>query len=100
MLKFQVREHNEIFWRQIFGMRAPAQQNVSQVPYEQTRRWVEGWLKIQARGQDGVDRIVMDVWGRLNIDENPKWSKDVTRPSLKFQVIPSPVALITPQVAL
>lgn len=96
LIKFVTREHSEPFWRLLLGLSAEIADSVAQTPFNNGRRYIEGWLKVQGRGDNGVDRIVMNVWGRLSIDANPKWSKDPTKPALKFQKQYSSIATVEP----
>lgn len=96
-LNFISRDHSEPIWRMLMGLKNPAVNGVAQAPFAESRRYIEGWLKVQGRGTDGTDRIVMNVYGRLSLDGTPKWSKDPTKPALKFKVRTSPIATVTPQ---
>ena len=94
--KFITREHSEPFWRMLLGLRNEIQNGVAQTPLDEKRRYIDGWLKVQARADDGVDRLVMNIYGRLSLDANPKWSKDPTKPALSFQKLYSAVATVEP----
>lgn len=95
-IKFKVRQTSELFWRLSLGLKEKIVNSTPQAPFSATHRYIEGWLKIQGRGDDGKDRVVMNVWGRLYMDENPKWSKDPTKPSYAFDVLYSPAASVEP----
>jgi hypothetical protein len=96
LLKFITIEQSEPYWRLMLGLGAEIVDGVAQMPFASTKRYIEGWLKVTAKGDDGVDRIDMRVWGRLSLDANPKWSKDPTKPALNFQVLYSAIATVTP----
>ena len=96
LIKFVTKDHSEPFWRLLMGTPAAIVDDATQVPFSEPRRYVEGWLKIQGVGDDGNDRIMLHVWGRLSIDSNPKWSKDATKPALKFQKFFSSASTILP----
>ncbi len=96
VLKFVTRQHCEPFWRMLLGFKEEIANGIGQTPFAEKRRHIEGWLKVQGRGPDGADRIVMNVWGRLRIDSNPKWSKAAAKPALRFEVLYSPIATAEP----
>lgn len=98
VIKFQTKDLSEPFWRLQFGLTAEIAEGVAQMPFAQANRHIEGWLKVQAVADvdNGGDRIVAKIWGRLSIDSNPKWSKDATKPAMKFQALYSPIATLTP----
>ena len=96
IIKFQVRDHSEQFWRMILGVPVAIADGVVQIPFSTARRYIDGWVKIDAFGDDGVKRINMLVWGRLTVDAAPKWSKDATKPALKFQKFYSAISTVTP----
>ncbi len=95
-LDFQVRDHSEPIWRMMMGLTAEAVDGVEQVPFSDTQREIFGWLKVQGRGRDGRDRIVMNVYGKITLNSSLQWSRNVTRPELRFQVLSSPIATLTP----
>lgn len=97
ILNFATREHSEPVWRMLLGLKDEIANGVSQTPMAETRRFVEGWIKVQGRGSDGSDRVVMNLYGRLYLDGSPKWSKDPTKPALKFVKRYSAISTVTPQ---
>lgn len=96
LIKFVTREHSEPFWRLLLGLNNEIVNGTAQTPLANNQRYIEGWLKVQGRADDGSDRIVMNIWGRLSLDANPKWSKDPTKPALKFQKLYSSIATVEP----
>ena len=96
LIKFKTRELGEPFWRMSLGLKNKIANGTAQIPFASKNRWIYGWFKSQGRGDDGVDRVVMNVWGRLMIDENPKWSKDPTKPAYVLEVQYSPIATVEP----
>jgi hypothetical protein len=96
LIKMKCRDTSEPFWRMLLGLNSKIVDETAQTPFINKRRYVEGWLKVQGRGLDGADRVVMNVWGRLKIDETPKWSKDPTKPGYVFEVIFSEIATVEP----
>ena len=96
IIKFKVRESSELFMRMMLGFPAIIVDDAAQVPFTETRRFIEGWIKVQGVGEDGDDRVVMKVYGKLKLDENPKWSKDPTKPGYKFEVAANAIATAIP----
>lgn len=96
-IKFKSRDMSELVWRLQLGLRDKITNGTAQTPFASKVRFIDGWLRVQAKAQDGLDRVVMNVWGRLRLDENPKYSKDPTKPGLKFQVLYSSIAEVTPE---
>lgn len=96
LLKFVTREQSEPVWRMMLGLNAQIVNGTAQTPFANGKRYIEGWLKVQGRADDGTDRIVMNIWGRLSLDANPKWSKDPTKPALTFQKLYSAIATVEP----
>ncbi|MGJ8674065.1 hypothetical protein [Rubritalea sp.] len=93
--KFKSRDASEIFWRMALGLKDEIVDATAQTPNEQTRRWIEGWLKTELQ-MEGQQRVVQTVYGRLMIDEDPKWSKDPTKPGYSFVDLYSAIATVTP----
>lgn len=96
VIKMKCRDTSEPFWRMLLGLNAKIVDVTAQVPFANKLRYIEGWLKVQGVGLDGSDRVAMKVWGRLKIDENPKWSKDPTKPGYMFEVLYSAIATVEP----
>lgn len=96
IIKFKTREHMEPYWRLALGLNNEIEDGTAQTPFAKKRRKINGWMKFQLRGDDGSDRVVMNVWGRLELDENPKYSKDPTKPGLKFTIEYSSIATLEP----
>ena len=95
-IEFITRAHFEPYWRMLLGVRDKIVNGTAQTPFAEKSRIIEGWLKIQGRAQDGSDRVVMNVYGQLSINDNPKWSKDSTKPALKFKRLYSSIATVEP----
>ena len=96
LIQFVTRDHSEPYWRMLLGTSAALVDAAAQKPFEKSRRHIQGWLKVVGTGDDGVDRITLQIWGRLSIDSNPKWSKDASKPALKFQKIDSTLNTVLP----
>jgi hypothetical protein len=89
LLKMSLRAHSEIIHRLVWGLDAPIQDDTPVTPFTRTDRFVRGWLHFTGRAQDGTDRFVAALYGKLRLDANPKWSKDPTKPAISFEVIKS-----------
>jgi hypothetical protein len=87
---------NPIVWELDQGYAAAIANGTAQTPFKNKDRFVAGWLKIQQRGKDGVDRIIANVWGKFRLAEPMKTSKDPTRPSVRFHVEYSAIATSLP----
>lgn len=48
-------------------------------------RYVEGWLRVQARKQSGSDLFLLDWWCQMRLKEIPEISDKVQRPVLEFR---------------
>jgi hypothetical protein len=96
VIKLSLRDHSEPIFRMIWGLTAPVEDGTPVAPFANKDRFVKGWLNFTLRGQDGQDRIVAALYGKLRMDANPTWSKDPTKPAVKFQVLYSPIAAIVP----
>lgn len=95
-LKLSLKCHNEIIHRLIWGLASKIEDGVEQTPFANPNRYVEGWINFQLRGQDGADRVVVALYGRIRLDANPKWSKDPSKPAIKFEILRSSIQSILP----
>lgn len=95
-LKISLKSHSEPIHRMVWGLAAKIVDAEARTPFANPRRFVEGWLNFQLRGQDGADRLVAAVYGRMRIDGNPKWSKDPTKPAIIFEIIRSSIQTLVP----
>lgn len=96
IIKFITKQMSEPVWRMKLGLKNKIVDGVAQTPFNEKRRKIRGWLKVQGRGNDGSDRVIMNVYGDISLDANPKWSKDPTKPGLKFQKVYSPISTVEP----
>ncbi len=96
IIKFKTKQAGEPFWRMQFGLKDKIVNATAQTPFASKDRSIKFWFKCQGRAEDGADRVVMNVFGELSIDETPKWSKDPTKPGYKFEVINSSIATVEP----
>lgn len=96
MLKLSLRGHSEPIHRLVWGANAPIVDDAAFTPFAKKDRFVKGWLLFQLRGQDGVDRAVAALYGKLRLDSAPKWAKDPTKPAVKFEIITSTIQTVEP----
>jgi len=87
MLKLSLRAHSEPIHRLIWGADAVLVDGTPTTPFVTTDRFVEGWLQFQGVGQDGDDRFVASLYGRIRLDAAPQWAKDPTKPAIRFEII-------------
>jgi len=93
---FSLRDHSEQVFRLLFGKEGGAiVDGTAFTPFEDTRREIRCWLHLQAKS-NGNTNIDMFQYGKLTLEEYPGWSKDYTKPQLKFQRLSSPLNEITP----
>lgn len=96
IIKLSLRSHSEVIHRMIWGASAVIVNDTAFTPFKNKDRFILTWLHFQLRGQDGVDRIVAALWGKLRLDAAPKWAKDPTKPAVKFQIITSTIQAVEP----
>lgn len=95
-IKLSLLSHSEPIHRMVWGVNGEIVDGTPVTPFAAKRRHVEGWLNFTLRGQDGADRVVAALYGRMRIDGAPKWAKDPTKPAIVFEVMRSTVASIVP----
>lgn len=95
-LKLSLLAHSEPIHRMVWGLDAKIVDGTPVTPFSAKRRFVEGWINFTLRGQDGADRVVAAIYGRMRVDGAPKWAKDPTKPAITFEVLRSTVASIVP----
>ena len=93
---FTTEGTNPLWWELAYGFAGPVVDGVPQTPFSSVDRYIYGWLKAQIRGEDGLDRIVMNVWGKLRLAEQFKASEAPTRPSWRFDIEYSSIATAEP----
>lgn len=95
--KASLKCHFEIIHRLIWGAAAKLANGTPVSPFVKKDRFVRGWINIQLRAEDGTDRMVAALWGKMRLDANPVWSKDASKPAIRFEVVRSPIAAIEPE---
>lgn len=98
MLKLSLRAHSELIHRLVWGADAAIENATAFTPFAKKDRFVLGWIHFQLRGQDGADRVVAALYGKLRLDSAPKWAKDPTKPAVKFEIITSTIQTVLPGV--
>ena len=87
---------NPLYWELAEGYAAAIVDGTPQTPGQQVDRYVQGWLKLQKRGQDGQDRVVKNIWGKLRLSEQFRAGTDPTRPVMRFDQEYSAIATSEP----
>jgi hypothetical protein len=98
ILKLSLRAHSEPIHRLVWGAAAPIVNATAFTPFAKKDRFVKGWMHFQLRGQDGEDRVVAAIYGKLRLDAAPKWAKDPTKPAVKFEIVTSTIQTVLPGV--
>ncbi len=65
------------------------------VPFDVQTREIYGWITFSAKASGGslIDGF---IWGKLTLQEYPGFSKDATKPVLRFQKLDSTLNSLTP----
>lgn len=85
VIKMSLKCHSEPIWRLIWGFKNKIVNGTPQTPFGSKKRYVEGWLIFEQRAGDGVTKMNAAIYGRLRLDAAPKWSKDPTKPAVRFE---------------
>lgn len=96
ILKLSLKTHSEPIERLIWGASAAIVDQTQFTPFAAKDRFIAGWLHLQLREQGGTDTVVAALYGKLRLDAAPKWSKDPTKPAVKFEILYSSVATVLP----
>lgn len=96
ILKLSLKTHSEPIHRLVLGKQGKIVDGQAFTPFAARDRSVTGWLLFQLRGDDGNDRAVMALYGKMRLDAAPKWSKDPTKPAVKFEIITSTIQTAMP----
>ena len=86
-LDMQLTKTNEIVQRLTWGVADEIADDTEQEPFEVRDRRLLGWLHLLGRLRGGDVLVKADLWVECRLQENPPWSKEPTRPALRFQVI-------------
>lgn len=96
MLKMTLKAYSPLIHRLEWGLSAAIVDGTAQTPFAQHDRYILGWLNFQQRAQDGQDRIIAALWGKLRLDGNVANTSKTKLPKVKFQVITSPIQTLLP----
>jgi hypothetical protein len=87
---------NPYYWELVEGYNAAITDGTAQTPGQKGDRFIQGWLKLQKRGQDGQDRVVKNIWGKLRLSDQFVATSDPTRPVFSFDQEYSAIATSEP----
>lgn len=94
-MDFSLKSHSEPVYRLLFGSAAEIVDGTPFIPFESSKREIKGWISITSKS-GGQTKFEMLIWGKLTLQEYPGWSKDATKPVLRFQKLDSPLNTATP----
>ena len=96
VLKLSLKAHSEVIHRLVWGVAAPLVEGEAQTPFTVKDRKIRCWIHFQGRAQDGEDRFIAALYGDLRLDAAPKWSKDPTKPAVRFEIVRSTIQSVVP----
>ena len=94
-MDFTLKNHSEHVFRLLFGAPAEIVDGTAFKPFDVQTREIFGWINFQARG-GGNTLLDGFIWGKLTLQDYPGFSKDATKPVLRFQVLESTLNQLTP----
>lgn len=86
-LDLESREMGEQLLRLEFGLNAIIAEGTAQTPFADTDRRIEGWLRLQARQENGQDLAILDFWSTMELVSGIVADGKVTQPKFRFTVI-------------
>lgn len=97
-LDLTLKAHSELIYRLLLGADAALEDGTDTIPFAASVRQIEGWAIVRgtSRNPDAEDRIVLALWCKLSLKEYPGWSKDVTKPVVRLEVLANPLNVLTP----
>jgi hypothetical protein len=81
------RQMGEQLLRLQFGLTGIIVDGVAQTPFAASTRSIDGWLRLQARQETGVDMVILDFWSTMELTAGISADGKVTEPELRFTVI-------------
>jgi hypothetical protein len=84
LLELKLQQSNEFVARLVAGAGAITL-GTAQAAHAVRDRYVEGWLRIQARKQGGTDHFLLDWWCQMRLKDIPEISEKTQRPTLEFR---------------
>lgn len=85
-LDMKSREMGELLLRLQFGL-GPIVEGTAQTPFASTARYLDGWLRLQAREEPGTDLLILDTWARMELKKGIIADGKVTEPEFRMTVI-------------
>lgn len=82
-------ETPDLFERLAKGLESAIVEGTAQTPDVVAERMLRGWLKIQARSQDGTDDTIEDYWCEIRVMDPPAMEKSTQMVTLEFWVLTS-----------
>ena len=96
LLAFDVDKVSPNFWRLLLGFLSPIVNGTAQIPFAETDRMIEGWVQFQYRGDEGADRIVMEVYVELRLVDGTVFDENPVRPVFEAYVLQSDLNTAAP----
>lgn len=84
LLELKLQQSNAFVARLMAGA-AAITLGTAQAAHAVRDRYVEGWLRIQARKQNGTDHFLLDWWCQMRLKDIPEISEKTQRPVLEFR---------------
>jgi hypothetical protein len=85
LIGLSLKAHSELLHRLIWMLPAKIADETAQTPFIGPD-YVEGWAHLQLEDDDQVAIYTGVVRCRMRLDENPKWSKDPSKPAVTLEV--------------
>lgn len=94
-----VRDHTEMVFRMLFGKSGKIVNGTPFKPWDVSDRSIYVVLRIGAKGggNDLIDGTASFIYGKLTLQDYPGWSRETTRPVVRFQKLDSTLNSFTPQ---
>lgn len=86
--------HCEIIWRLIWGVSQEMDNDTPYAPFTKSDRYVQGWINLQLRAEDGTDRARAALFVNFRLGDPVLWSKDPTKPVVRWEIVPSSIASV------
>lgn len=93
---FDVDKTSPIFWELLTGVSAAIADTTNQIPFVKSERKIEGWLQFQGRGDDGDDRVIIDMWVELRLTDGTEFGPNPVRPVWNAEVLTSALNNLLP----
>lgn len=80
-----LKAHSELIHRLIWMLKNKITNGTPQTPFI-GRDFVEGWVHLQYEADDTQPRYISVLRAKMRLDQDPKWSKDPSKPAVKLEV--------------